>query len=160
MIKNKNGFTLIEILVTIGILAVLTTIIGVSVSQLIDNANDKKMKEFTDEIEKAACAYIDYQGINESLCADDVYPDLCEVTYEELLHGKDSNLNDVEDLKVKDSDENSGFIKSSLFNPEKNQTVEEIINEKDENRKIVAATVKFKDGEKICTYANLNNEGE
>lgn len=151
MKKNKNGFTLVEILVTIAVLAVLTTIVGVSVSQILHNNNQKKVDEFNAKLEKAACAFVDYQGINESLCG--AYEDLCEVTYEELLNGKviETQMGNKEDLKVKDSDEDSGFIKGDLVNP---KTKEQI---KDMNEKEIASYVRFKDGEKVCC-AVLEND--
>lgn len=162
MKKNKNGFTLVEILVTIAVLAVLTTIVGVSVSQILHNNNQKKVDDFGDKICAAALTYIDYQGINKSLCSETAYPDLCEVTYEELLQGKDTQL--AADLKVKENDESNGFIKSNLVNPEiKNKDENTIANivSTDEGKKTIAACISFStDGEKTCTYRSLNSTDE
>lgn len=63
---NKRGFTLTELLVTIGILAIMSLIVGVNLTSIL-RSTKKNDKEFEKkQIEKAACVYVD----SENLCPD------------------------------------------------------------------------------------------
>lgn len=62
--KNK-GFTLIELIVTITLLAIISITIGVSVSNMLANQKEKEAENMKETIEKAACVYVD--TVNESL---------------------------------------------------------------------------------------------
>lgn len=64
--KNK-GFTLIELLVVIAVMAVLGTIITISFTGSIKNANQKQCDDFVKEIEDAACVYASL-AINKTTC--------------------------------------------------------------------------------------------
>lgn len=61
---EKNGFTLIEIIVIISILALLTTIVVPNVQKIVSNSKDKACKSIVDSIEDAANSYTYlYSGI-------------------------------------------------------------------------------------------------
>ncbi len=62
---NKKGFTLIELMATIGILTLMSLVIGaniVSILRSTEKSNDDALKE---QLENAACVYVD-----SSLCSD------------------------------------------------------------------------------------------
>ena len=55
--KNKNGFTLIELIVVVAIMALLGTVITVSLTGTLQGANQDECDEFVREVEDAACVY-------------------------------------------------------------------------------------------------------
>lgn len=57
MDMNSKGFTLIEILIVITILAVVGVVITVNLAGTFESTNQKKCDEFVRKIEDAACAY-------------------------------------------------------------------------------------------------------
>ena len=60
MRKNKkNGFTLIELIATVVLIAVLATVILVNMTGIKSNEDNSKAARFQKNIEEAACAYID-----------------------------------------------------------------------------------------------------
>lgn len=59
--KNK-GFTLIELIVVVAIMALLGTIITVSLSGVLSDTNQKQCDEFVREVEDAACVYTGLSG--------------------------------------------------------------------------------------------------
>ena len=56
--KDK-GFTLIELIVTITLLAIISVTIGVSVSNILYNQKEKDAKTLKNKIENAACVYVE-----------------------------------------------------------------------------------------------------
>ena len=56
--KNK-GFTLIELIVTIAIMALIGVVISTNMLGLFSNEEDKKYEEFLSQIEEAACIYVE-----------------------------------------------------------------------------------------------------
>lgn len=56
--KNKNGFTLTEILVVISILVVVTTGTMFGMDEVAKKTNEKRLNDLIKEIELAADAYI------------------------------------------------------------------------------------------------------
>ena len=69
--KNK-GFTLVELIVTVALLAIISVVIGVSMSGMLSRQDDKELKNYQKEIEKAACAYAEANNfkINENRSID------------------------------------------------------------------------------------------
>lgn len=63
--KNK-GFTLVELIVTIAILATISVVVGVSLSGMLSRQDDKDLRNYYRTIEKAACAYIEVTGKTNS----------------------------------------------------------------------------------------------
>ena len=70
--KNK-GFTLIELLVVVAIMALLGTIITVSLTGSLNDAHQKECDEFVHEVENAACVYVGFSNkqviCNRTNCA-------------------------------------------------------------------------------------------
>ena len=57
MKNRKKGFTLIEILAVVAIMGILGVIITISLTNTLQNTNQKKCDDFVQEIEDAACVY-------------------------------------------------------------------------------------------------------
>ena len=91
---NKKGFTLIEILVVIVLVAAISVTIGVNMSGMMERQTEKEIKEYKETLEKAACVYAETNDIT---------------TYK---------IVSVQEL-VKE-----GLIKKNLTNPETNKTAE------------------------------------
>lgn len=63
---NKKGFTLIELMVTVGLLALMGVIIGVNITSIL-KSTQKNEDDFDKEtIEKAACVYYSSEELNPS----------------------------------------------------------------------------------------------
>ncbi len=55
----KKGFTLIEIIVTIGLIAIFGYVLVSNISSVFNNEQDKQYEQFVERLETAACTYID-----------------------------------------------------------------------------------------------------
>lgn len=64
---KKKGFTLIEVIVTIGLLVLVGVLIASNMSAVFSNQEEKNMEDFKKNLEEAACVYIDLSdlGIKE-----------------------------------------------------------------------------------------------
>ena len=60
---KKNGFTLIEILVVIVLLAAASVTIGVNMSGMSERQKEKQIKAYKETLEKAACVYAETNNI-------------------------------------------------------------------------------------------------
>lgn len=56
---NKKGFTLTEIIVVIGLLAVIGVVIAVNLTNILGQEEDNNYQEFVKTVENAACSYIE-----------------------------------------------------------------------------------------------------
>lgn len=80
---NKKGYTLIELIAVVVIIALIATIVALNFDTIIGKTNTKKNNAFKDDLEKAACVYIDLQvnqGVKEAC-----YSSGCSVTAEQLI---------------------------------------------------------------------------
>lgn len=91
--KNK-GFTLIELIITIALIAVISVAVGVSLNGLLSRQKDKEIAEYKKEIEAAACTYAEINDITSN-----------------------SNIKIKELIK-------SGLLSKELTNPNSNESVE------------------------------------
>lgn len=62
---KKNGFTLMELLVTIGLMALIGVVIGTNMLGLFSNEEDKDYENFKTKIEEAACIYVETASLTE-----------------------------------------------------------------------------------------------
>ena len=60
---KKNGFTLIEILLVIVLLAAISVTVGVSMNGMFNKEEDKKYNAYISQIEDAACVYAETHNI-------------------------------------------------------------------------------------------------
>ena len=56
--RNKKGFTLVEILVSIGLLALLGSVIAISLNRVFKDNNIKNYDEYVEKIKSAAMLYV------------------------------------------------------------------------------------------------------
>ena len=63
---KRNGFTLIEILVVIALLAAVSVTVGVSMTGMTQRDNEKKIKEYQTTIENAACVYAEVKNMTSN----------------------------------------------------------------------------------------------
>lgn len=80
--NKNNGFTLVELLASIVIIAILSTVVVVSFDKMMDKKDDKLKKEFKDQAEKAACTFI--ESTEYSFIKTSCYPN-CHVEFESLI---------------------------------------------------------------------------
>jgi prepilin-type N-terminal cleavage/methylation domain-containing protein len=98
---NKNGFTLVEILVTVVLITLLAVFITPKVRTLINNSKDKAYDGIVTTIEDAAKSYT-YLNTNaiDTLITVDGYAEVTLLTLQQngLLDGGLSNPNTNEDI--------------------------------------------------------------
>lgn len=116
---EKKGFTLIEILLVIALIAALSVTVGVSMSGIFKNEEDKKLKEYYETIEKAACVYAEIKDYkdnrtitkNELLDAGLISKNLKNPSNDEMIT-EDNTINDIE-ITFSATNEKSCKIKTS-----------------------------------------------
>ena len=92
--KNK-GFTLVELIITIALIAIITVTIGVSMSGMLSRQEERQIEEYVENIENAACVYAETHNMTNN----------STVTIDALL---------IE-----------GLLQSDLTNPKTNQPITE-----------------------------------
>ena len=102
---NKKGFTLVEILVSIGLLALLGSVIAISLNKVFKNNNLKNYNEYVEKIKSSAMLYV-----NNTV---DIINDLNDSSFKIITIG------DLTD---------NGYLKDNIINPDTSKTVDK--NEK------------------------------
>ncbi len=74
---NNKGFTLIEILVVIALVAALGVLVTINISSMLNSEDNDKCHNFVKEVEEAACVYV---GLNQSKCLGG-----CTITLGDLI---------------------------------------------------------------------------
>lgn len=64
--KNNKGFTLIELIITIALIAALSVVVGLNVMNTMRGQEQKQITEYKEKLENAACVYVESVG-NRSL---------------------------------------------------------------------------------------------
>lgn len=82
MKKNKKGFTLVEMLVVIALIAVISTGIAIGMFNMLDDQRSNLTELEIENIENAACTYAEINGLREK-CNDD--SSLCEISVTDLI---------------------------------------------------------------------------
>jgi prepilin-type N-terminal cleavage/methylation domain-containing protein len=81
--KNK-GFTLIELIVTIGILVAIGLVISTNILGLFSQSEDNEYEEFVNRLNEAACMYVEtsWDSTKRASCKTS---NNCSVTINELI---------------------------------------------------------------------------
>lgn len=67
-IRNKNsGFTLVELLFTIGLLAITITSVTMSMSSMLKTQRTNQFNQYKREIEDAACVYVSLENNDRTI---------------------------------------------------------------------------------------------
>lgn len=77
--KNNKGFTLIEVIATIGIMILVGLVIVNNMSGILSKNQDEEYKNFKKEIEESACMYVEVKK------TDCITNRGCEVSIKELI---------------------------------------------------------------------------
>ena len=102
---NKKGFTLIEIIVTIGLLAILGVGIGVSLTKVLKNQEENSYETFIEKVKSASTLYIS----NNSKLIND------------LEYNKGYILITINDLI------SNGYLREDLTNPKTGEKIKDIV---------------------------------
>lgn len=76
MRKNKNGFTLTELIVTIALIGVVMIIAFPAIGNLKSSNEDKKYEAYAEVLENAAKIYVDSNSDKITTCAKIEYSEL------------------------------------------------------------------------------------
>ena len=88
MKKNKkNGFTLIELIAAMALLAILSTVVLVNMVGIKHNQEEAQSVRFENDIEEAACTYIDMSTNSElrQRCKSDSSRNECKIKLDTLI---------------------------------------------------------------------------
>lgn len=122
--KNK-GFTLVELLATIALIAALGIVVGFSVTNLLKGQKEKRYNEYKKTLEDAACVFAQNDNRTESICKE--INALCNIYFSNLIE--------------------KGLIKKTLVNPITGKSVEE------DKKSYVQVT--YINGERKCQYTEV-----
>ena len=130
--KNNKGFTLVELLVTVGLIGAIGVVVGFSVTNLIKNQNEQRYTEYKKTLEDAACVLAQRQNINQTLCSE--FASLCKIEIKDLVA--------------------EGVIKKTLVNPQTQKSAEE------ESKLALAqqnyVSVTYVNGLRKCEFQEVN----
>ena len=93
---NKKGFTLIEVIVSVGLLALIGVAVGISLNKTFKNQEKMNYEEYVDKVKSSALLYANNTT--------------------EVINALNSNVS-FKVLKVEELI-NNGYISESLENPE------------------------------------------
>lgn len=63
---NKNGFTLIEVLLVIVLVAAISVTVGVNMAGMQERQTEKEIKNYNETLEKAGCVYAEMKNIKSN----------------------------------------------------------------------------------------------
>ena len=101
--KNRKGFTIIELLVTIALIASVSVAIGVNVIKMQERQKEKEIQDFKEKLERTACTYADVMGIDAESGIDSI--STCNLIKDGYLKkinipGTDYKLGDQRNLNI------------------------------------------------------------
>lgn len=119
---KKNGFTLIELIATIGLMVLMGILIVSNMSAVFSKREDENWNEFKNELEEAACLYIDLSNPESKTKKEQCKSSTCYVNTFTLIQ--------------------NGLLDEDVKNPNTKQ----VINGSERVK------IQYINGEKICTY--------
>ena len=116
---KKNGYTLVELIVTIGLIATAATVILVNMVGMRSDQDIDNSKKFEKAIESAACTYIDMSDPNivdkRNKCKTNYSDADCMIKLEVLLNDTialvDPDLKDPKTNCTAEKEKNKVYIK-------------------------------------------------
>lgn len=123
MTMNKKGFTLIELIATIGLMVLMGIIIANNITSIFSKQEDADIENFKSTLESAACVYIDLSDPSIKAKKEVCKSSGCTVTTNVLIQ--------------------NGLLDEKLKNPYNKKKIlgTEVIS------------IKYISGEKTCTYS-------
>ena len=102
---KKSGFTMIELVVSIGLIALIGTLIVANMGNVLSGEKDKQYEEFLATIQNAACTYVDVDKTKKNQCCPNnkCVGKTCSVTVEQILNKGLIEEKDLMDPKTKTS---------------------------------------------------------
>lgn len=82
---NKKGFTLTELILTIGLLAVIGLVIVTNMSGLLEKNKEDNYQNFVKAIEEAACTYIELKTARTYLNIDECKTTGCTIKVKKIV---------------------------------------------------------------------------
>ena len=82
---NKHGFTLIELIVTIVIMALILILVMPSITALINNNEEKQYEYYADSLVEAAKVYVDKEGEDINSLGEKNWIGCVDITYQDLM---------------------------------------------------------------------------
>ena len=85
---KKNGFTMIELIVSIGLIALIGTLVVANMGNVLSGEKDKQYEEFLNKIQNAACTYVDIDSTKKNECCpgNKCVGRTCTVKIEQILN--------------------------------------------------------------------------
>ncbi len=120
----KKGFTLIEIIITIGLIALIGTVIVSNLSATYTKEQDEQYENFKKTLENAACTYIDL-NMNKTLKQSCQSSGSCTVLVDDILKEGLIEDNDLKDPQTNQMISTSKRILITYENKVKKCTYEE-----------------------------------
>lgn len=114
---NRKGFTLVELIVVIGLIAILAIIIGTNMVGLQGKQKEKNYNSFKERLESATCLYMDKTNNMDlkNKCRANNNSNACLVTVDDLI--KMSLIDeDIVDPRTNEEAEKDLVIKVSWEN--------------------------------------------
>ncbi len=93
---KKNGFTLVELIATIAIIALIGLVISTNMLGMFSQEEDKDLEDFQRRIEEAACMYVEV--VKRTQCSNG-----CTINIDELI--------------------NNGYVDQDIKDPSTGETV-------------------------------------
>lgn len=122
---KKNGFTMVELIITIVLLALIAVVIGTNMVGLQSKQTEKNYKAFTGRLESAACQYIEKKenATQKRNCKSNPNSSYCNITVGTLI--------------------NAGLIDYDEIDP----STDEVVNTN------LVVKIKWSNGEQSCEFA-------
>lgn len=83
--KEKNGFTLIEVLITIALMVMAGVVIANNLTSMFSKQEDTNLEDFKNTLESAACVYIDLSNPEAKTLKDTCKKNGCTLNTRTLI---------------------------------------------------------------------------